>query len=315
MSLKTPILFLVFNRPAIARRTFEAIRLARPEVLFIAGDGPRSERPGEAELCDATRSIVAEIDWACRVETLFQPQNLGCEIAVSTAISWFFKHVEEGIILEDDCLPDPSFFPYCTELLNRYRTVETVKMIGGNNFHGGVRVDTYDYMFSKYAVIWGWATWRRAWAEFSMDVDTPEQRVDVLKKYSSSQAERIFWGNVLKDLQDKRLNTWDYRWLYAIWKHDGLAIMPRVNLVQNIGFGEQATHTKSGSCPKSEPLLLRCHPPTVKWSLRADRLYFRNCYPYCSGFSNWQKFRFWLGKMRRNLFSVLPRNRGSRSIH
>lgn len=308
MPLKTPILFLVFNRPAITRSTFEAIRLARPKVLFIAGDGPRSERPGEAELCEETRSIVEEVDWDCQLKTLFQPQNLGCEIAVSTAISWFFEHVEEGIILEDDCLPDPSFFPYCTELLDRYRTVEEVKMIGGNNFLGGVRITTDDYVFSKYATIWGWATWRRAWQEFSMDVDTPEVREEILKRYSSTSTERSFWEKSLRELQDGMGNTWDYRWLYSIWKHDGLAVMPRVNLVENIGFGEEATHTKSGSSPKSEPLLLRRHPNVVRWSKTADRVHFRNCYPYCFQFSNWQKCRFWLGRMRRKLLNGYTRD-------
>ena len=167
--LTTPVLFLVFNRPDTTEKVFEAIRQAKPQKLFVAADGPRGNRLGEKEKCEQVRKIATTVDWDCEVKTLFREKNLGCKFAVSSAIDWFFKNVEEGIVLEDDCLPSQSFFWFCQELLERYRNDERVMLIGGNN-RGVDFLKNHSYFFSKYVQIWGWATWRRSWEKYDSKI-------------------------------------------------------------------------------------------------------------------------------------------------
>ena len=159
----SPILFLIFNRPETTKKVFSAIKEVQPPRLYIAADGPRSEQPDEADHCELARTIATKVDWDCEVKTLFRDQNLGIRIAVSQAIDWFFEQEPEGIILEDDCLPDQSFFWFCKELLEKYRNDTRIMHIGGTNFQFGKNRTNYSYYFSRYAHIWGWASWRRAW--------------------------------------------------------------------------------------------------------------------------------------------------------
>ena len=162
-----PVLLLIFNRPDLTRQVCAVLHRAGPAHLYVAADGPRPGRTGEAELCHATRAVIQEFDWACPVTTLYRPANLGLRHAIPGAISWFFDQVEAGIILEDDCLPDPSFFPFCAEMLHRYTAHEKVMMVSGNNYQfGDGAPDAYSYDFSIFAFIWGWATWRRAWRQY-----------------------------------------------------------------------------------------------------------------------------------------------------
>ncbi len=243
MSLATPpILFLVFARPDTTIRVFATIRSARPERLFIAADGPRKNRLGEADRCAQVRRIATQVDWPCDVKTLFRDDNLGCGIAVSQAIRWFFAHVDEGIILEDDCLPDASFFPYCAELLAHYRHDTRVMHIAGYNaldrgFGDG------DYYFSPIMHCWGWATWKRVADQYDYRIqDFPRFRADnLIRSVFRKRIHQEHWIHTLDLYHRGRINNWDQQWAYLVFSRHGLCANPAVNLVQNIGFGVDAT--------------------------------------------------------------------------
>ncbi len=242
-----PVLFLVFNRPEVSSKVFDMIRLARPPRLYIAADGPRPEVHGEAEICEEVRRIATDVDWKCDVFSLFLREHLGCALAISNAIGWFFEHESEGIILEDDCLPSCSFFMFCQELLERYRDDKRVMHIAGTNLHFGKRYGDGSYYFSRYNLIWGWATWRRAWQLYDVDMNTLpslRRRYD-LERTLLSYNERISRMAMYDDAYSHRIDTWDYQWHYATRINSGLAVHPNVNLVQNLGFCNGATHTWS----------------------------------------------------------------------
>lgn len=245
------ILLLVFNRPDHTRRVFEQVRRVRPAHLFVSADGPRAHVPTDAERCAAVRAIFDEVDWPCTVHTNFLPENHGCRKAVQAGISWFFEHVEAGIILEDDCLPDLSFFEFCTAMLERYRDDEAVMQISGNNPAPETCRDLPDsYVFSRYSFIWGWATWRRAWKHYDPDFTGLENmRKDPgsgLSLLSPDPAVRRYLLDKFERVRSREVDTWDYAWFYSILKNRGLCVTPTVNMVQNIGFDAQATHTQSG---------------------------------------------------------------------
>lgn len=241
--LNTPVALIIFNRPATTRRVFDAIRHVRPQQLLVIADGPRLDRSGEGELCAAARAIVDEVDWPCDVQTNFAAVNLGCKGRVSSGLDWVFRSVEEAIILEDDCLPHPSFFRYCAELLDRYRNDERVMHIGGANFQFGRRHGVASYYFSRYAHVWGWACWRRAWQHYDVTLNRwPALKTEILSQFEKP-AEAEFWGFVLDQVRQGKIDTWDYQWSLACMANRGLATVPNVNLVSNIGFGADATHT------------------------------------------------------------------------
>lgn len=234
----TPILLLIFNRTEQAMKVFGQIRLQQPEQLFIAADGPRPDQPGEMEACEAVRTaVLTGIDWPCKVETLFRPHNLGCGKAVSTAIDWFFSQVEEGIILEDDCLPDPTFFSFCTAMLAKYRSNQHILHINAGNYQSGAWRGEGSYYFSRYAHVWGWATWRRAWQYYDFS----------LNRYSHfpPQGLNTFLQAELQSIYQAQTDTWDIQWFMSVWFHKGWVITPNISLVKNIGFGKNATHTHS----------------------------------------------------------------------
>jgi len=235
--LHTPILLLVFNRPEQALLVFRQIRLQQPEQLFIAADGPRADRPEEAALCEATRTAVLNgIDWPCKVETLFRPHNLGCGKAVSTAIDWFFGHVEEGIILEDDCVPDPTFFSFCTAMLTKYRLSPNIMHINAGNYQAGMQRGNASYYFSRYAHVWGWATWRRAWQYYDFTL--------LRYQHDSRQGLNNFMRSELESIYNAKTDTWDTQWFMTVWFNKGWVITPNISLVKNIGFNRNATHTR-----------------------------------------------------------------------
>jgi|LauGreDrversion4_2_1035121.scaffolds.fasta_scaffold03025_4 2-polyprenyl-3-methyl-5-hydroxy-6-metoxy-1,4-benzoquinol methylase len=242
----TPILFLIFNRPNTTSLVFDAIKLVKPRMLFVAADGPRENNIGEFDLCQKVRELVVEnIDWDCEVKTLFREKNLGCGRAVSEAITWFFSHVEEGIILEDDCLPDSSFFNFCEVLLLKYRDVPQIMHIGGHSL--GVHHPFLDntYFFSAYNHIWGWATWKRAWKFYQFDIDKIDKKIISVNfhYYFKTRNEISYWESIFT--KSKNINTWDYQWTFSIWENKGISILPLVNMVKNIGFGTGATNTNS----------------------------------------------------------------------
>ena len=244
--LNTPVALIVFNRPDETRRVFAAIREARPSRLFLIADGPHSDRSGGAERCEEVRQIVAAVDWPCKVETNFAADNMGCRRRVISGLNWVFSIVEEAIILEDDCLPDPSFFPYCSELLERYRDQDHVGLISGfNPLEKSLRLG-YSYSFSVMVGIWGWATWRRAWQQYDEHLGSwPQLKTDgFLNQILPDKRSVDFWTRVFDAMhQGTGPNTWDYQWVYTCWTRNWLSIIPRLNLIQNIGFGADATHT------------------------------------------------------------------------
>ncbi|QHS63038.1 glycosyltransferase family A protein [Chitinophaga agri] len=236
--MDTPVLLLIFNRPAQTMRILESIRMQQPARLFIAADGPRPLKPGDAALCQETRETVLNyIDWPCEVSTLFREQNMGCAKAVSSGINWFFSQVEEGIILEDDCLPDPTFYHFCTTLLEHHRHNDQVMHIGGSNYQAGIIRGNASYYYSRYAHIWGWATWRRAWQYYDVS----------LQRYRHASREDLppQFERELDAFFEERMDTWDTQWFLSVLFNKGLAITPNTNIIRNIGYGKEATHTKN----------------------------------------------------------------------
>ena len=243
--LTTPVAFIIFNRPDTTERVFAEIARARPPKLLVVGDGPRANRSGEADKVAATRAIIKRVDWDCEVLTNYSDINLGCRHRVSSGLEWVFDTVEEAIVLEDDCVPDPSFFHFCDELLERYRENEQIMMISGFNFEGKTRC-VGSYFFSRYPHIWGWASWRRAWRHY--DAGMREwlnwRRSGAFNSMFRTESEKAFWIRTFDRVFRGEVDTWDAQVTYMAFRTGMLSIFPAVNLIANIGFGVEATHTK-----------------------------------------------------------------------
>lgn len=282
MSFNTPILFIVFNRPIVTQLVFSEIKKIKPAQLFISADGAREAIPQEKIYCDQVKQIVSEIDWPCEVHHKYNSKNLGCGQAVSSAISWFFEHVEQGIILEDDCLPHPSFFNYCSELLNYYKDNEKVMHIGGVNFQNEKR-GIEDYYFSAVTHVWGWATWRRAWNLYSFHLEGFDKfkRESVLNNYFNNASLKHFVLENFNLMENHVIDTWDHQWTYTIYKNNGVSIIPNYNLISNIGFISNATHTfdennkQANKSLESVALPLK-HPRTIVINNIADEYFYFN---------------------------------------
>lgn len=282
MSLKTPILFIIFNRPNTTEQVFAEIRKAQPTKLYIAADGPRPEKKEEEGLCAEARKIIEKIDWDCEVKTLFQEKNLGILYGPHTAISWFFDKVEEGIILEDDCVPDQSFFSFCETLLEYYRDDKRIMQISGNNFQLGIERGDGSYYFSKFNHLWGWASWRRAWQLNDINMTTfPEfKKFKRIEDIWENRKAQKGWMRTFDKAYSKKLNSWDYQWSYTFWSNSGLCVLSNVNLVKNIGFGENATHTKSAETKKTNlktgSISVIKHPSFILQDKKADDFTFNH---------------------------------------
>jgi hypothetical protein len=279
MSLTTPVAFIIFNRPDTTERVFEAIRQAKPLKLLVVADGPRTDRPDEVEKCVATRAVIDRVDWECEVLTNYSDINLGCKRRVSSGIDWVFSLVEEAIILEDDCLPAPSFFQFCQTLLEKYRYDDRIMHIDGTNLQFGQTRTPYSYYFSKYPGIWGWASWRRAWQHYDVGLKSWEEfkKSQAIESVHISPYEQKYWVEILDRVHQGKIDTWDYQWNYTCWSQGGLSIVPEVNLVTNIGFRPDATHTTHQSnlaaLPLSEISQLE-HPPFIVAHRDADEYIF-----------------------------------------
>jgi hypothetical protein len=271
---KTPVLLLIFNRPEQTRKVFDELRRQAPQYLYIAADGPRVRHPEDQALAAQCREIVSHVDWDCEVKTLFRSENLGCGAAPAGAITWFFDQVEEGIILEDDCLPNESFFRYCESLLERYRYDSRIMAICGTSYQSEP-LDNHTYYFSRYVHVWGWASWKRAWASYSFNLAGEHEatREAVIRKTFTNGRERRMWVHNMQ-LIVNGLDAWDYQLMYWIWKNDGLAIVPWRNMVSNIGFGELATHTLNSSSAQANiarhDIIAVSHPLNVRLNKKAD---------------------------------------------
>lgn len=279
MLFNTPILLLFFNRPDTTQRVFDEIKKVQPKKLYISADGPRVGKPGEAEKCKALRdTIIRQVDWECELFTNFSDRNLGCRMAISSGIDWLFKHEERGIILEDDTLPSDSFFRFCDELLEKYRDEKRIMMISGDNFQFGRKVTEYSYYFSRYTHIWGWATWKRAWNYYDVYMKLWPEFKDtrLLLNVLGDTKEVSYWRRIFDKVYDRKIDAWSYQWLFASWLQDGLNILPQVNLVSNIGFGNSGTHTKGKSevanLESREISFPLSHPFCVSRNVIADKL-------------------------------------------
>lgn len=265
-TLSTPILFLIFKRPDTTQRVFNEIKKAKPEKLYVSADGPRTDKKGEKEKCQQTRDIIKQVDWDCEVYTNFSDKHLGCKYACSSGISWFFDNVEEGIILEDDCLPAQSFFWFCQTLLEKYRHDERIAMISGNNFQNEINRSEGSYYFSRIPHIWGWATWRRTWKQYDVDMKTFPVflKQNQIKNIYDDKSTQKCWLKIFNTAYNGLIDSWDYPLVYSIQIQNRLCINPTVNLVENIGFGEEGTHTKDkrAGIPRHEILEIT-HPEFI----------------------------------------------------
>lgn len=243
--LSTPVALLIFNRPDTTQRVFDEIAKAKPPKLLVVADGPRSNRPGEADQCAQARAIIQKVDWDCEVLTHFADTNMGCKMRVSSGIDWIFEQVEEAIILEDDCLPEQSFFRFCEEMLTRYRHHDRVGMVSGGNLQFGRTRGTGSYYFSRYTHIWGWATWRRAWQRYDREMRLwpAFKEQGWLETFFNKRGEQAYWRNSFDAVHDGSLDTWDCQWTFTALINNMLQVVPNVNLISNIGFGPGATHT------------------------------------------------------------------------
>lgn len=277
---KTPVALLIFNRPQLTEIVFEEIARVKPRKLLVVADGPRSLE--EAAKCEQARAVVKKIDWDCELLTNFAEENLGCKRRVSSGLDWVFSEVEEAIILEDDCLPAPSFFNFCAELLARYRQDERVMHISGDNFQAGQSRTPYSYYFSRYCHVWGWASWRRAWQHYDAEISSwPEYKSQICALFADPY-EQAYWHDVFDRVYAGAIDTWDYQWLYACWSQSGLAVLPDANLVSNIGFSSDATHTRDensavAQLPTIDVWELK-HPPLVLRNSTADDYSFAHLF-------------------------------------
>ena len=272
LGFEVPVLLIAFNRPESTARVLCSLAEIKPQKLYVACDGPRSGKSEEARRCEEVRALVSQMDWPCDVQTLFQPSNLGCRAGVTAALDWFFEQEDEGIVLEDDIVADPSFFLFCQELLERYRHDERVGVIAANNHQRLPPSDGSSYRFSIYSHCWGWASWRRAWR-----CNDPELRGwpafrdgQWLQKLGGKALARR-WGPWLDQLSAGQIDTWDMVWQFSCWQQGFLTVIPAVELVENIGFGVDATHTLDERSPLGPPgsLSFPLRHPTV---MQADRL-------------------------------------------
>jgi hypothetical protein len=246
MPCSAPVVFLIFRRPDLTDRVFQAIRQTQPKTLLVVADGPRNE--AEAELCRQARAVTEQVDWNCEVLRNYADANLGCRKRVSSGLDWAFEQVEEAIVLEDDCLPHHSFFDYCNELLEKYRNDQRVWCISGDNFQDGQWRGDGNYYFSNYNHCWGWATWKRAWQQYDHSLaNWPAFRDGrYLEGILDSKLEVEYWQNIFEQLYSLgQPNTWAYAWTFTCWLHRGLTALPNVNLVSNIGFRSDGTHIVS----------------------------------------------------------------------
>ncbi|MFQ3615150.1 MAG: glycosyltransferase family 2 protein [Cyanobacteriota bacterium] len=280
--MKKAVVLIIFNRPGKTLKVFDRVCQAKPEKLLVIADGPRSKFPDDVEKCAETRAIIGRVDWGCEVLKNYSDDNLGCGKRIASGLDWVFSLVDEAIILEDDCLPHPSFFRYCQELLDYYRDDERVMSICGKNVQFGRERTEFSYYFSRYSHCWGWATWARAWKFFDYDMKTWEvaQLENYLVDILDDNRAVGYWTRIFQSTYERRYQSasWAYRWLLSSWLQSGLSVLPSVNLVSNIGFGEDATHTTTTSAQsqyanmqtKAMQFPLK-HPPYVIRNRKADQ--------------------------------------------
>jgi hypothetical protein len=277
-TIQVPVVMTIFARPDTTRRVLDAVRVARPPRLLVVADAPRPDREDDAANCAAARAVIERVDWECEVQTNFADAHMGLKRRVESGLSWAFELVEEAIVLEDDCLPHPTFFGFCEELLDRFRDDPRVMAISGDNLQSERRAPAYSYAFSRYPQIWGWATWRRAWRHYDPGMSRwPALRRDRwLEELFDDPHAVAYWSHQF-DLTHRTQHTWDHGWLMACWLAHGLCATPSVNLVSNLGFRADGTHTSGqyrspfSNIPVEAMAWPLRHPDAVSADADADR--------------------------------------------
>ena len=283
--LKTPVALIIFRRPDLTARTLAEIAKVRPQKLLVIADGPSPSRPGEAEKCAAARAVIdAHVDWPCEVLKFYSDVNLGVRDWLAAGLNWVFEQCEEAIVLEDDDVPHVSFFPFCAELLQRYRDDERVMLINGSNYLLGRKVTANSYYFSRYFHCWGFASWRRAWKHYDVKMSAwSELRHTpwLMDICAGNQAEAGYFANIFDRMAAGEIPTWDYQVTFMQWAHSGLVITPSVNLISNVGHGpgvgfySQDLDNPYAFAPLAEMEFPLKHPPRVLRDLLADRYEYK----------------------------------------
>ena len=278
--MKSAVLFLTYRRYSTAAQVFQAIRIAKPERLYFVSNAENPVHSGEHDKIKKVRALLDQVDWHCEVKTLFRSSHLPVKESISSAIDWFFSQESEGIILEDDCLPDPTFFQFCETNLVRYRDDNRVAMITGTNFRDDEWLLETSYTFSRMVIVWGWATWARAWKHYDVTMDEwpTLKKQKLLEGLFENSMDRDYWGEKFDHTYLGRINTWDYQWVMAVWKTGGLSCVPTLNLVSNIGFGSDSEHTKDATqwfanLPRTAMTVPLRHPKVVELDRRLDRYF------------------------------------------
>lgn len=318
--LQTPVAFFIFNRPEQTKQSLAAIALVKPAILLVVADAARFEE--EKILVEQTRLVLQSIDWPCTIHTNFASQNMGCKNRVSSGLDWVFSLVDQAIIIEDDCIPDPSFFEFCTAMLLRYASDESVAHVSGNRFFTAHITIDGDYYFSKYPHIWGWATWKRAWKNYDVGMKQwSKSKYQLLQKMVGHDKNQYqYWNTTLDSAHNNMVDTWDYQWLFTIWCKGQKAITPLSNLVKNIGFGPDATHTKDAESSlanlKITSLHTFHHTASPDINLLADDETFytsfsnysskKNAIPVSDWYETLKRMKNWIRKvLRRWLISFV----------
>lgn len=290
--MNIPLLLLLFNRPKTTEKLFEKLKIIKPIKIYINIDGPRKNNLKDKELCSNVEKIFNKINWDCKIFKKINNTNKGCRLSVSNGIDWFFENESEGIILEDDCIPSKEFFEFCKRMFYKFENNNKIKVISGSNFHSNKKFGDGDYYFSKYAHCWGWATWKRAWKEnddamiFWEDLKKSEK----WKKLHEDDYEKKYWTRIFDRVSKNEIDSWAYVWLCSVWNNDGITITPNTNLVNNIGFGPDATTTlKSKSNLEDgdffEKISITKDPKDIYINKEADKIIFKT---HFNG-----KYNFW----------------------
>jgi hypothetical protein len=273
-----PVVLIVFNRPEHARAVFDRIAAIRPTQLFVIADGPRLDRPDDTRQCRETRAVLDRVDWPCDLRTNLSDSNLGCARRISSGLGWVFDHVDRAIILEDDCMPDPSFFSFCAELLERFKDDARVRTISGSSFLFRKSRTHWSYRFSSFHDIWGWATWRRSWRRVDMAMrHWPQVRDEgwLFDMVGENPGCAKFWASRFERTYQGRIDSWAYPYLFSCWLDHSVAVAPNSNLVSNVGVGDAATHTSRPApylnCPTEPMNWPLVHPPFMVCDHTSDR--------------------------------------------
>jgi hypothetical protein len=284
MSLNSPVVLIVFNRPEHTRQLLEVLKQVKPSKLHIIADGPRTDHPSDILLCQEVKNLIeSQVNWPCEIKKNYSEKNLGCKIRISSGLDWVFSTEERAIILEDDCIPDISFFKFCDELLEKYKNHSEISHIGGNNFlFNRLKIDD-SYYFSRYTHVWGWATWQRAWQNYDVTLKQWPQikKEQTLEKILGKQQAK-FWSEKFDGVYNGQDDTWDHQWTFSSMINQKLAIVPKVNLITNIGFGKNSTHTlfhsKFANMKRESLNFPLKHPTVIQRNLKADTLVAKSNY-------------------------------------